>query len=43
MESEGTKCLRIMAKLSINHNKEENPMLHIMFTHKQDSKTLIPS
>ena len=42
MESEGTKSFRIMAKLSINHNKEENPMLHTMFTHKQDSKTLIP-
>jgi hypothetical protein len=43
MESEGTKSFRIMAKLSINHNKEENPMLHTMSTHKQDSKTLIPS
>jgi hypothetical protein len=43
MESEGTKSFRIMAKISINHNKEENPMLHTLFTHKQDSKTLIPS
>jgi hypothetical protein len=43
MESEGTKSFRIMAKLSNNHKKEENPMLHTMFTHKQDSKTLIPS
>jgi hypothetical protein len=43
MESEGTKSFRIMAKLSINHNKEENHMFHTMFTHKQYSKTLIPS
>jgi hypothetical protein len=35
--------VRGMVKIRINHNKKENPILHTMFTHKQDSKTLIPS
>jgi hypothetical protein len=35
--------VRGMVKISINHNKRENPILHTMFTHKQDSKTIIPS
>jgi hypothetical protein len=35
--------VRGMVKISIYHNKKENPILHTMFTHKQDSKTLIPS
>jgi hypothetical protein len=43
MESEGTKSFRGMVKISINHNKKENPIFHTMFTHKQGSKTLIPS
>jgi hypothetical protein len=35
--------VRGMVKIRISHNKRENPILHIMFTHKQDSKTLSPS
>jgi hypothetical protein len=43
MGSEGTQSFRGMVKISINHDKKENPILHTMFTHKQDSKTLNPS
>jgi hypothetical protein len=43
MGSEGTQSFRGMVKISISHNKRENPILHVMFTHKQDSKTLSPS
>jgi hypothetical protein len=43
MGSEGTQSFRGMVKIGINHDKKENPILHTMFTHKQDSKTLNPS
>jgi hypothetical protein len=43
MGSEGTQSFRGMVKIGINHDNKENPILHTMFTHKQDSKTLNPS
>jgi hypothetical protein len=42
MESEGTQSFRGMVKISINHNKKETLAFIQFFTHKQDSKTLIP-